>query len=191
MAKHLASPSGSNRAGGASKAGSSTSIAFETSPRPRGKGADCVFFSRRVQSSSRVPSGALGGGEPPRPKPGFVLQSRVGGVGSSPRFERGRRRRCHVRVARSIACAEIIVVVGLTGSSHMLSTRIGEASESPSRVCGEEHCMSASKSEGTRDSAFERWAHSADGRSGSLASGNEIAISLHVRRTGADEVTAG
>jgi pyruvate/2-oxoacid:ferredoxin oxidoreductase beta subunit len=49
----------------------------------------------------------------------------------------------------------------------------------------------ANTSEGTRDSVFERWAHSADGRSGSLASGIEIAISLHDRRAKAAEVTAG
>lgn len=81
--------------------------------------------------------------------------------------------------------------MGLTGLSCVVSTRVGERSASSSRVCSEEHCMSAGVSEGTRDSVFERWAHSADGRSGSLVSGIEIAISLHARRTKMAEVTAG
>jgi hypothetical protein len=51
--------------------------------------------------------------------------------------------------------------------------------------------MSAGTSEGTRDSVFERWAHSADGRGGSPSSGNEIAISLQGGRAKVDEVTEG
>jgi len=172
--------------GRASKAGSSTSIAFETSPRPRGKGAGCVSLSGGVQSSSSPPSGEPGGGEPPKPKPGFVAPASRVVV-----WKARKSRRRHPRVAHSIACAEVIVVVGLTGSSCVVSTRFGETSASSPRACGEEHRLSADPSEGTRDSVFGRWAHSADGRSGSLASGNEIAISLHVRRTGMAEVTAG
>jgi hypothetical protein len=83
------------------------------------------------------------------------------------------------------------VVKGLTGLSRVVSTRAGERSASFSPVCSEEHCMSAGVSDGTRDSVFERWAHSADGRSGSLVSGIEIAISLQAGRTRMAEVTAG
>jgi len=177
---------GSNRADEASRAGSSTSIASEISPRSCGKGAGCAFFFGGAQPSSEPLSGGAGEGEPSKARPVFVASaSRVWVLWA----RKGRRR--HARVARSIACAEIIVVMGLTGSSCVVSTRIGEASESSFRVCSEEHCMSAASSEGARDSVFERWAHSVDGRGGSLASGNEIAISIHAGRTKADEVTAG
>ena len=177
---------GSNRADEASRAGSSTSIASEISPRSCGKGAGCAFFFGGAQSSSESLSGAAGEGEPSKARPVFVASaSRVWVLWA--RKGRGR----HARVARSITCAEIIVVKGLIGSGCVVSTRIGEASESSPRAWSEEHYTSAASSEGTRDSVFERGAHSADGRGGSLASGNEIAISFQAGRTKTDEATAG
>jgi hypothetical protein len=109
------------------------------------------------------------------------------------------------RVAHSIACAELTGSCVLTDHGSWGSTRVGEVRALFNqalfnqalfkhvwpRARGEEHRTRAAWSEGAREAVFERWAHSADGRGGSPASGVEIAISLHVGRAKTDEVTEG
>jgi hypothetical protein len=104
-------PRGSNQAGGPAGQGPSTSIAFETPPTPAERvpavcssSEGCSLRRERLRASSEEESNR---------KPNRFSSSSLACV-----VEEARKgRRLHARVAHSITCAEIFVVVGLTDSS--------------------------------------------------------------------------
>lgn len=148
-------------------------------PRACGKGVGCASLTG-ARSSSGVASAALGGeGRADllgRPVPATAIV-RLRSCGC-----------CSIAIARS----EAGVRHALTGAAFAVSTDSGEDER---KLGFGNAARRAAQPPGVRKAAREVvrdcWAHTADGRSGSLASGTRIAISPQARHSRAAEVTVG